>query len=237
MVATYVLVDYENAQPARFPELAKARHKVLVFLAGNQDVVSLELATALQRLGANGEYVRAPGEGQQALDLHIAYYLGKITCDNPHARIHVVSNDSRFDPLIEHLRNKHQAAVSRSESLDAVVAAQTLIPPPLERLLESVELWLSNQPHHGPRTHAKLHNSLNSFLHKSVTKAERQLIITALRERGYFSTEGNKLVWPKAATVPVQRLTAPTTWQPDDESAEPHDADAAPSWDDDDIPF
>ncbi len=188
-------------------------------------------------LGANGEYVRAPGEGQQALDLHIAYYLGKITCDNPHSPIHVVSNDSRFDPLIEHLRNKHQAAVSRSESLDAVIAAQTLIPLPLERLLESVEHWLSNQSHHGPRTLPRLHNSLKSFLPKPVTKAERQLIITALRERGHFFIEGNKLVWPKAATVPLQRLTDPTTWQPDNESAEPHDADAAPSWDDDNIPF
>lgn len=237
MIASYVLVDYDNAQPARLPELAKARYKVLVFLAGNQDLVSLELATALQRLGANGEYVRAPGEGQHALDLHIAYYVGKITSDNPHARIHVVSSDTRFDPLIEHLRNKHQAAASRSESLDAVVAAQTLIPPPLERLLESVELWLSNQPHHGPRTHAKLHNSLKSFLPKSVTKAERQLMITALRERGYFSTEGNKLVWQRDVTLPAQRPAAPTSWQTDDESHEPHDPDAASDWDDDDIPF
>lgn len=237
MIATYVLVDYENAQPARLLELAKARHKVLVFLGGNQDMVSLELATALQMLGANGEYVRAPGEGQQALDLHIAYYLGKITCDTPHSPIHVVSNDSRFDPLIEHLRNKHQAAVSRSDSLDAVIAAQTLIPPPIERLLESVELWLSNQPHHGPRTHSKLHNSLKSFLPKSVTKAERELMITALRERGYFSTEGNKLVWPRDLTLPAHRPGDPTTWQPDRESAEPQDADAASDWDDDDIPF
>ncbi|WP_051944630.1 PIN domain-containing protein [Verrucomicrobium sp. BvORR106] len=234
MIATFILVDYNNAPPARISELAKSQHKVLVFLGHNQDTVSLELATALQVLGKNGEYVQAPGDGPQALDLHIAYYMGKIACDNPHACIHVVSNNPRFDPLIQHLRKTHQAAVSRSDSLDAVISAQTLVPLPLEQFLATVENWLSSPSYHGPRTLPKLHNGLKSFLPKSVTKAERQLIITALRERGHYVIEGNKLLWPKAATFPVKRPITPSRQERHEEPQAPK---TGQSWDDDDIPF
>jgi hypothetical protein len=42
-------------------------------------------------------------QGPNALDFHIAYYLGKIFTERPEAQCAVLSKDKGLDPLIRHL--------------------------------------------------------------------------------------------------------------------------------------
>jgi len=77
-----------------------------VFLGPNQSKVPVSLAAALQSLGSSAEYVILETPGANALDFHIAYYVGALACEDPSAFFHIISKDAGFDPLIKHLRAK-----------------------------------------------------------------------------------------------------------------------------------
>jgi hypothetical protein len=106
MPTHYVLVDFENVQPENLAILAGGAFKVKVFIGAAQAKgrISFELSHSIQMLGASAEYVRIARSGPNAMDMHIAYYLGKLLEQEPRAEIDVISRDTDFDPLLEFLR-------------------------------------------------------------------------------------------------------------------------------------
>jgi hypothetical protein len=104
MTNRYALIDHENVQPKDLALLNGQAIKVIVFLGASQTRVSADLAAALQARGRDGEYVRASGNGSNALDMHIAFYMGELSAKEPSAQVHVISKDKDYDPLIIHLR-------------------------------------------------------------------------------------------------------------------------------------
>ena len=71
-----VLIDFENVQPESLELLAQDHFRVLVFVGANQARLPFEVAASLQKLGARAEYIKISGNGSNALDFHIAYYVG-----------------------------------------------------------------------------------------------------------------------------------------------------------------
>ena len=108
MATNYVLVDFENVQPESLAALANGPFRVKVFVGAAQAKgrISFELSHSVQMLGANAEYVKIARTGKNAVDMHIAYYIGRLLEKEPAAMIHIVSKDSDFDPLIEYLDGK-----------------------------------------------------------------------------------------------------------------------------------
>lgn len=106
MPTNYVLVDFENVQPESLAALAGGAFKVKVFIGAAQAKgrISFELSHSIQMLGANAEYVRIARSGPNAMDMHIAYYIGKLLEQEPRAELHVISRDTDFDPLLEFLQ-------------------------------------------------------------------------------------------------------------------------------------
>ena len=102
----YVLIDYENVQPTDLALLRDAPVKVKVFLGANQAKIPVALAAALQGLGANAEYVLLESSGSNALDFHIAYYIGLLSAQEATAFFHIISKDTGFDPLVKHLKDQ-----------------------------------------------------------------------------------------------------------------------------------
>jgi len=128
MRTNYVLIDYENVQPKNLALLSQEHFRVIVFLGANQTKLPVELVTAMQMLGSRAEYIRISGNGPNALDFHVAYYIGRLAERDAEAYFHIVSKDTGFDPLLAHLKaNGFQA--KRSASLDGV--------PPLRGLTEA----------------------------------------------------------------------------------------------------
>jgi hypothetical protein len=102
----FVLIDFENTQPKDVASLNGGRYKVKVFLGAHQAKIPLAIARALQALGAHAEYIQITGDGNNAVDFHIAYYIGRFAATTPDANFHVISNDTGFDPLLKHLREQ-----------------------------------------------------------------------------------------------------------------------------------
>ena len=99
----FVLVDFENVQPKDIGLLKDGPFKVKVYLGPNQSKIPISLAAALQSLGENAEYIVLETAGNNALDFHIAYYIGVLSALEPNAFFHIISKDSGFDPLLKYL--------------------------------------------------------------------------------------------------------------------------------------
>ncbi|MCP4290118.1 MAG: hypothetical protein GY792_37890 [Gammaproteobacteria bacterium] len=99
-------MDYENVQPKNLAPLNDHQFKVLVFVGSNQNKIPLDLASSLQALWSNAEYVQIGGNGPNALDFHIAFYIGQLAERDPNSYFHIISKDTGFYPLIKHMKSK-----------------------------------------------------------------------------------------------------------------------------------
>ena len=89
MKNNYVLIDYENVQPKSLALLDGHDFKVIVFVGSNQAKIPFELVSAIQELGSSAKYVKIGGNGPNALDFHIAFYMGQIAEKDPDAYFHI----------------------------------------------------------------------------------------------------------------------------------------------------
>lgn len=105
MPTNYILVDFENVQPD-LSLLVDTGYKVKVFFGARQQEgrVPFKLFDAMLALGGNVERIKVPRSGKNAVDMHIAYYVGRLIEKEPTAQIHIISADTDFDPLAEYLR-------------------------------------------------------------------------------------------------------------------------------------
>lgn len=102
-MTNYVLIDFENVQPKALDMLQPGSVRIRVFLGQQQTRLMLELVQALQRFGADAQYVPIQGSGPDAVDFHIAFYIGRLSVEDPGAQFTIVSKDKGFDPLVRHL--------------------------------------------------------------------------------------------------------------------------------------
>jgi hypothetical protein len=97
-----ILIDYENVQPTEIALANDSNIEVTVFLGAAQRLTP-EFANQCQMLGKNLRYIQISGTGPNALDFHIAYYIGVLAAKSPGAIFHIISKDTGFNPLIRHL--------------------------------------------------------------------------------------------------------------------------------------
>ncbi len=90
---------------------------VRVFLGPNNTKLPVELVVAMQQLGSRAEYIALETLGSNAFDFHIAYYLGVLATADPSGYFHIISKDTGFYPLINHLRGR-KIFVARAVSIE-----------------------------------------------------------------------------------------------------------------------
>lgn len=129
MKTNYVLVDYENVKVADVERLCDERFRVALFLGVHDTKLPVDLVLAMQHLRDRGSYVVLETPGRNALDFHIAYYLGTLAAKDPTGFFHIVSKDTGFDPLIRHLKTQG-ILCARSQSVDELPCFASSETPP-----------------------------------------------------------------------------------------------------------
>src|SRR4030042_2612817 len=102
----YVLIDLENVQPGNLELLSSHPFKVFVFVGASQASIPFELAATMQQLGEKAKFIKIGGNGKNALDFHLAFYVGELAARDPDAYFHVISKATGFDPLVQHLKGR-----------------------------------------------------------------------------------------------------------------------------------
>lgn len=97
----YIYVDYENFN--KLDSLVEIKGKYFFFIGENQTKINSSLVYSTN--GMDVTWVKIKGNGKNALDFHIAYYLSKNDFDKNVEHL-ILSKDTGFDPLIEHVKEK-----------------------------------------------------------------------------------------------------------------------------------
>lgn len=188
----FVLVDYENVQPASVAALDREQVHILVFVGASQPKVSVEIAASLQQMGPRAEYVQISGSGKNALDFHIAFQIGLLAAQEPEAFFYIVSKDTGFDPLLKHLVSRGFAA-KRVTSIDAIISTEKALPQLLAERVSMVQERLSKMATNKPRSIKTLGTHINAQFQKKLSDAEVDTIIQHLVKKGVISLADSKV--------------------------------------------
>lgn len=195
MRTNYILVDYENVQPKEIDLLQGGSFVVKVFLGPNQTRIPVSLACSLQALGSNAEYILLETSGSNALDFHIAYYIGVLSAANPDGYFHIISKDTGFDPLVKHLRGKG-IYVMRSQSIGEIPSfriSASLAAAEADALVEVAMADLIRRKLSRPRTQKTLINALNALFRKELSEERVTEVFESLRSRGIVKLKGDSI--------------------------------------------
>lgn len=194
MRTNYVLVDLENVQPGSLDELAHDHFKLLVFVGASQTKLPFDLAASLHRLGPRAEYIKISGNGSNALDFHIAYYIGQLAAADPTAYFHIISKDTGFDPLIQHLKTKKIFAGRVKVITEIPLVKVSNSKSPDERV-SVVLARLQQLKASKPRTITTLSSTIASLFQKQLPEQEVAALIQTLVAQGHLSAAGTKVTY------------------------------------------
>jgi len=203
-----ILIDFENVQPTDLTPLRGRAFKAKVFCGATQSKIPLSLAAELQPRGPEAEYIRIQGTGRNALDFHIAYYIGRLSTELPGAIFHIVSRDTGFDPLIKHLKTQN-VICHRWGSLGDIPGLAPVNQKALPERLQKIANNLLRRGASRPRTLKTLTSSIKSLLGARGTESDVGEVIAQLSRHGAFAISDSKVIYPQAEPAlkgPVQVL-------------------------------
>ncbi|MCY4467755.1 MAG: PIN domain-containing protein [Thiotrichales bacterium] len=184
----YILIDYENVQTKSLSVLQGAPNQefqIMVFVGANQSKIPIELVSSMQSFGNKAKYVQITGSGRNALDFHIAYYLGTLTEREPKAIFHVISKDTGYDQLIKHLKGK-RIDVARQKDLFDIPWLSSANKKPADEQLDAIVKNLSARGPSRPRKVKTLKNSINSLFDNKLGPDKIDGLVKDLQERKYI---------------------------------------------------
>jgi len=189
----YVLVDFENVQPKNLEILKEHPFRVLVFIGSNQAKLPRHVVVPMQALGEKAKYVEIAGSGPNALDFHIAYYIGELATREPDAHFHIISRDKGFDPLILYLRNRKKIHIRRETDLAEIPELRIPDTTSRDEQIDAIVRNLRQRGHSRPRKVKTLQNTINTLFTKKLDQAELDAITGELRKRKLIEVKQNNV--------------------------------------------
>lgn len=200
-----LFVDFENVHDLR--AASRLENAFIYFFRGAQqkaiDDATLDAIAAMPP--GRFQRVTISGTANNALDFHIAFYLGVTLQKDPSARCVVVSRDGDYDILIQHLRGRG-FNVSRCRTLSAPIpaaavpanppSANTAVPTKAPPTLEDVVEFLGGRPvPNRPRKRAGLVSVVATHYKGRVSAAEAESLVQRILEAGQVAEVDGKLVF------------------------------------------
>jgi hypothetical protein len=199
MKTNYVLVDCENV-PAPAISLLKGGHfRVILFLGPNNSKLKKALST--QPVDERLECIEMAGSGKNALDFHIAYYLGKLSSEDPSRRFYIISKDRGFDPLIRHVQSLH-ISISRLKSIEAITGTQPRKLPTAasdvtdeKKYISKAITALRKRKGAWPASEKALRRTIQSDCGRDLPDSVIDSVYNAIFRKGYVKVEKNKVLF------------------------------------------
>jgi len=190
----YVLIDFENVQPDSLDLLDHNHFKLLVFVGASQGNVPYNTAASLQRFGDRVEYIKISGNGSNALDFHIAYYIGRLAAEDQTAYFHIISKDTGFDPLIRHLRSK-KIFVNRAKRVSDIPCIKVSNSKSAAERIEVILGKLRQLKAAKPKTLKALVSTIATLFQKQLSDQEVTGLINKMATKGYLTVSGAKITY------------------------------------------
>ncbi len=191
---TVLLIDYENIQNLDLSLIQSHGIQIKIFVGKSQNKIPIDLVQATQCLGRRVEWIQIEGNGSNALDFHIAFYLGKFSRYAKGKTFLVLSKDKGFDPLIKYI-NKSNISCRRIESL-LELAKEKTIREDADLIMKIIANLSKTQKNKRPKTRKSLRQYLKSLLKKQqLSEQEIEQLVDSLIVKGKISEVSNSLTY------------------------------------------
>ncbi len=187
----YLFIDFENVQSFDLDAIDKSV-KVFVFVGSQQKKIPMEVVDKAQARGESLKWIQISGHGRNALDFHIAFYLGEMNQTAPkNVSFTLLSRDTGYDPLVEYV-NKRGRRCQRVNSLKetAVKPRRTQEDPHLQRALANLSKIDKSRR---PRTRNTLGKHIERALGRKLSPKEVTSIIEELFLTGKITETAGRL--------------------------------------------
>ena len=192
MANNYVLIDYENVQPKNLELLSEHPFKVMVFVGQSLAKIPFDLADSMQLLGKDARYIKISGNAKDALDFHIAYYIGELAAKEPDAYFHIISKDKGFDPLIRHLEDR-KIRVKREVDIGEIPLLQLSDTTSMDEKIAAIVKNLGGRGLSRPRKVRTLQNTINTLFTPKLGQADLNALVKELQKRKLIVVNQNNV--------------------------------------------
>lgn len=103
----HVFVDFENVHHVDAALIGAKAVSLTILVGAKQTKLDAALVEKLMTHAASVQLVRLTSSDKNAVDFALTYYLGRCVLADPTAYFHIISKDTGYDPLIEHLLSRH----------------------------------------------------------------------------------------------------------------------------------
>jgi PIN domain len=183
-----LFVDLENVQKLDLAAVP-ASARVMIFYGITQRNLPEDLVVQAQPLGARLKWLKISGQGPNALDFHIAFYLGRQLSQNPGSECVILSRDTGFDPLVRHLASLGHACRRVTILKDAFSVQSAGTGDSFSRLIALLRKEKSR-----PSKLKGLTGKVRSWFSK-LPDEERQTLIKRLFSESYVQQSGASLLY------------------------------------------
>ena len=185
----FILVDFENLKIAGIPSMG-GNQRIYIFAGENQNKIDFKLVKESQKYGEMVQWVKIEGNGKNALDFHIAFYLGELVSKNKTANFFVLTGDKGFDPLIKHL-NSTGISCKRITELKESLPKKPTVRPDLYSTM--VEMLFSRNENSRP----KKTDSLKAFFGSKgkMEGIDKDEIVNRMVKEGLIKVDNKKVVY------------------------------------------
>ncbi|KAA3633006.1 MAG: hypothetical protein DWQ08_02490, partial [Proteobacteria bacterium] len=141
------------------------------------------------------------GNGPNALDFHIAFYIGQLAQQDPNAYFHIISRDAGFDPLIKHLKEKKIFA-QREKEFAEIPLLRVSNTTSADEKIEAIVKSLAARGHSRPRKVKTLSNTINALFLKKLEEGELSAIIEQMKKRKMIVVENENVSYRPPISQP-----------------------------------
>jgi hypothetical protein len=210
----HVFVDFENMHHMDAAVIGTKAVNFTILLGAKQTKLDAALVEKLLEHAASVHLVRLSSSNKNAVDFALTYYLGRAVLADPTAYFHIISKDTGYDPLIEHLRSRHVrvrrhvdytaltfaappkvvpgVAKPPAAKPKAAPAAPKMTPEGPEDQLALVVARLRKHTTNRPKKKRTLLRHLKSNLGKEATDADAIEVLEKLSKTGYVKVDDNE---------------------------------------------
>lgn len=175
-----ILIDYENIQNVDLKPLINQDVTIYIFHGKDQKFTGPLLKIALEFGKDKFIPIEICGNGKNAADFHIAYFMGKLSNEFENPFFHIISKDTGFKPLAQYIKDVDKINCLQESS----IAANHLLKPVPEQNTKSnyqiVADFLSARKAAKPKTITTLRNLIISTCKNEISEAEADCIIQQL---------------------------------------------------------
>jgi hypothetical protein len=193
-----LLIDFENVPKVDLAAVPEGV-RVFFFFGASQRTVTRDFMKSARKLGERFVDIDIEGHGKNALDFHIAFYLGEHLAKAPTAECLLLSKDKGFAPLVKHLNgrgHKVRQAGSLAEAFPTVKptakpAAKPVAVKPVD-IGQAISFLTNEEKTKRPQKHKGLVAHLVNHFRKQNLSAEHAeaLIGKLLATKRIFETNG-----------------------------------------------